>query len=98
MLWVPISTVGIVTRRQCSRVPTSHRVVLWLVFRLVERLWGVAVSARGYRLFGLDELTVKTDDSQLVRGRELAVVRKRANETFTLPVMDVQMLISRQFH
>lgn len=40
------------------------------MFRVAEKVWGVAVSARGYRFFRLEEVTIKTDDAQLVRGRK----------------------------
>ena len=43
-----------------------HRLCVWGVFWFVERVWGVAISASGWRFGKLESLTVKTKNLEVV--------------------------------
>ncbi len=43
------------------------RLIVWVVFWLVERVWGVAISASGWGLLAVESVTFKSLNLELVQ-------------------------------
>lgn len=57
----------IYTRQYCSvPLPPHCRLLIWVVFWLVERLSGVAISSSGWGLMRVESVTFKSTNLDLV--------------------------------